>query len=211
MGHAMTRAASRMKAIHLLKRTGHASGGAIGTYKSGGTIPPVVAKSKLKTGGAVEGKASGGRLDKLARGGKHGKKPHVTVNVMNHPSTPISPQIPPIPVGLGGAGPRPPMAPPSAPPTGPMGPGGPPMGPGGMKTGGKIKKRAVGGPMGRSMGAPTQGYSTSPTPQMPVMEKHLKSGGRLGGKAAPHMTGGAASGVGREEKSELVKEKPKAR
>lgn len=50
----------------------------------------------------------------------------------------------------------------------------------------------------------------APRPPMPAgapgMPVGLKSGGRLG-KAGPKMTGGAASGVGREEKAELQKSK----
>lgn len=215
MSHMHSKHGSRQRAHHLMVRTGYKSGGAVkhaDETEDKALIKKEVehAKIKLKEGGTVEGRATGGRLDKLARGGKHGKhhkgKPHVTVNVMNHPSAP-PPTLPPI--GLG-AGPHPPMATPPVPPGGPMlpppGAGSPPGL--GMKTGGRMSKRAEGG----SMGAPTQGYSTKKIPE-PSEEKHLKTGGRLGGKAAPHMTGGAGSGVGREEKAEYQAkyEKPKAK
>ncbi len=192
------------KARHLMRRSGYALGGAMPMSPTpAGMGQPAQMPMKLKEGGAVEGKASGGRLDKMARGGRKSKA-HVTVNVMNHPQTPISPSIPPIPVGLGAAGPGGPRPMPSPAPMGGGAPGVPPMGPGGMKRGGRHKSKMAEG------GEPTQGYSKGKIPE-PAEEKHLKSGGRLGGKAAPHMTGGSGSGVGREEKSALVKEKPKAR
>lgn len=204
-----------MRAKHLLSRTGYASGGDVAQDKA------MISKAfkehdaqlhdgkkthlKLKTGGTVEGKASGGRLDKMARGGHKKHKAHVTVNVLNHPGAGAMPPPPPMP-------PPAPIMPPGGPmPGGPMaGPGGPPMSPGGMKSGGRMaKKKAMGG----MMGAPTQGYSKGPLPPAPMTEPHLARGGRLGGKPAPHMTGGAASGVGREEKADLEerKAKPKAK
>lgn len=217
MHHKHTKHSQHMRAKHLMARTGYASGGDVSQDKAmirkaidqhddqlhGGKKTHL----SLKTGGAVEGHKSGGRLDKLARGGAHhGKKKgktHVTVNVLNHsgPTMPQKPMVPPMPM------PPPPDPAMAGPPGGgPMPP--PAMGPGGMKTGGRMAKRAAGG----SMGAPTQGYSTKKIPEPPV-EKHLARGGRLGGKPAPHMTGGAASGVGREEKAalEAKKAKPKAK
>lgn len=94
-----------------------------------------------------EGKASGGRLDKYARGGKtkgkHGN--HVNIAILNGKGQQDAP-----PAGLGAppgglpmAPPRPPMAgPPGLPPGGP--PGMPPPGmkpPGMMKRGGKVKMK----------------------------------------------------------------------
>lgn len=113
----------------------------------------------------AEGKKSGGRLDKFARGGrakgKHGNKTNVNIVVAPHGPHPAAGAAPPAPGGL-----PPPGAGPMPPPGGPMGgpplggppggiPGGPPPGmppgmgpkpPGMMKRGGAVKKYARGGP-----------------------------------------------------------------
>ena len=212
-----TRHGQNEKARHLMRRSGYKVGGHTDKAADTALISKAFSEHdnqlhggkkthlKLKEGGAVEGRATGGRLDKMARGGHKKGKPHVTVNVMNHPQQPISPQIPPIPVGLPAGGPRPMPAPP------PMGAGGPPggppmgggpMGPGGMKRGGRTKLA--------SGGQPTQGYSKGKIPG-PSTEEHLASGGRLSGRAAPKMTAGAASGEGREEKIKFYGTKPKAK
>ena len=145
------------KARHHLRRSGYKVGGNVGSgnrpqdevgakFEKGYSMPELPMR---KAGGSVSGEASAPRLDKMARGGAHGKKkPHVTVNVLNHTSPP------PMPIGLGG--PPPPMGPNAVGPTpGPMpprpmpgGPGSGPMppspagspGPVGLKKGGKVAK-----------------------------------------------------------------------
>lgn len=104
----------------------------------------------------VEGKKRGGRLDKYARGGKVGKKPHTQVNIAvvaphgrsspgDHGAAPAggppSPGGPPMPPpGMGAPPPGgPPMPPPGAMPP----PGGKP--PGMMNRGGRIKAGAESG------------------------------------------------------------------
>lgn len=195
-----------MKAKHLMKRAGYASKGdvvkAVHEHEKSDHPGHKLTNIKLKTGGAVEGKASGGRLDKLARGGAHmgKKKPHVVVNVMNHPQTPIASSIPPIPGGMpmGGPKPMPGPAPIGAGAPG-MPAGGPGLPPGAMKRGGRTAEKCAEG------GEPTQGYSKGKIAP-PKAEAHLKKGGKV-----PHMTGGAGSGVGREEKAEQYGTKPKAK
>jgi len=162
----MTKAHSRSgmneKARHHLKRAGYATGGMTG-HSDAAEDKKLITRAinehdaqlhggkkthlKLKTGGAVEGKKAGGRLDKLARGGSHKPKgkPHVTVNVMNqpHPLGSGAAGVPPVGIGMAPpgltGGPRPPVVP----PTGGGMPGlpGSPVPPGGMKTGGRLGGR----------------------------------------------------------------------
>jgi hypothetical protein len=89
-----------------------------------------------------EGKASGGRLDKFARGGKtkgkHGN--HVNIAILNGKG---QPDAPPAMAGPPGGLPMPPPKPPMAGPPG-LPPGMPPPGmkpPGMMKRGGKVYAR----------------------------------------------------------------------
>lgn len=103
----------------------------------------------------AEGKKSGGRLDKYARGGrakgKHGNKTNINVVVAPHGPHPAASAAPPAGPIPGGGPPMPPpgMKPPMGPPGlggGPPGlpPGGPPPGMPPMKRGGAVK-RASGG------------------------------------------------------------------
>lgn len=126
-----------------------ATGGSAGTFKRGGH-----AKEEAEV--KAEGKASGGRLDKRARGGgtkKGGKGHHTHINIMVAPkggdAAPppgLGAGGPPPPPMAGGAPPMVPKGPMPPPPGGPMGgaggpPGMPPPGmkpPGMMKSGGKV-------------------------------------------------------------------------
>lgn len=129
-----------------------------GRASSPASAAPVVKKA---TGGSVKhadmpvvGRASGGRLDKMARGGKTkgGKKHgnHVNIAIVNPKGGAEAGAAP----ALGGAPPpsplRPPMgppmgAPPGLPPGGP--PGMPPKPPGMMKKGGRAYARGGKVPM----------------------------------------------------------------
>lgn len=115
----------------------------------------------------AEGKKSGGRLDKYARGGRTKHKPSHQVNIAivaphgRHPTEGAAPGGPlPMPP------PRPPLGaapglPPGLPPGGPPVAGGPPglppglRPPGMMKRGGAVKKFARGGKLGMTAGAET--------------------------------------------------------
>lgn len=143
----------------MLSRCGYKSGGAVSdeaskdVHKHESHLHKGEPKTKLATGGAVEGFASGGRLDKMARGGRHKHKAHTKITIVNAPQQGGALAPMPIPV----------------PPPGPM--AGPP-----------------------------------PGMMPPGMPMH-----KSGGKVAPHMTGGAASGVGREQKAAIQKAKGTSR
>lgn len=150
-----------------------------------------------KDGGAVQGRAIGGRM-------KHGKKGHTNVNVIVAPQGGAggAPAVPPpvLPVGGPPPMPMPPPRPPMAPPGGPMGAAaGLPMAPGapGGLPPGIMPPRASGGRIEESLKA--QGLSRSDTPERAM-------GGRLPNQKH-HMTAGAVTGEGRLEK---IGEKPKA-
>ena len=143
------------------QRMKEACGGGV-KYAKGGAVK----SAKLAThaaGGEVKavGKASGGRLDKFARGGrtkKGGKGNHTKINIMVAPKGGADAGLPP---DLGAGAPpmgAPPMVPkgPMGPPPGALGAGPPgmppgmpsPKPPGMMSTGGKIyplKKVAIKG------------------------------------------------------------------
>lgn len=162
----------RKKARAMLNRAGYASGGHVhardsdeaedeklvakGVHKHESNMHKGEPKTKLKSGGAAHGFASGGRLDQKSRGkskGKSGKGTHITiVNMPHHPSA-GGPPGGPMPVGGAGAPPIPPRPPIGVPPGGPGGPGagpavapnagpglppGMPMRPPGMKKGGAV-------------------------------------------------------------------------
>lgn len=192
------------KARHLMRRSGYKVGGAVGTPSPAPVSPSPPASAPIlptrKEGGAVSGEAATARLDKFARGGHGKKKPHVTVNVMNHQPPPAIAMAPPAAMGGPGAGapmpPGPGMGPGPAPGPGNLPPGAMPPG---LKTGGKVSKFANGG-------APTQGYSTSKIPE-PKAEKHLARGGKTGYK----FDAGAGSGEGRLQKCAAYGTKPKAK
>lgn len=106
-------------------------------------------RSVLKTqsmNSEITGRATGGRLDKFARGGKtKNKKQGNNVNIaIVQPSGEKSASGSPIgagPLPPPGGPPKPPMMPPPPPPGPPMGgpPGMPPKPPGMMNRGGKVK------------------------------------------------------------------------
>lgn len=121
-------------------------------YASGGSVAsPAPAKPKaLATGGSADiktsGYASGGRLDKYARGGKAkgkgGKKgAHTKINILVAPKSAGDAAPPMPPEALGAAPPpMPPKMPLMPPPGGPA--GGPPLGGPPMKRGGKVGMKA---------------------------------------------------------------------
>lgn len=153
------------------QRMKEACGGAV-KYATGGAIKSVKVSAHA-AGGEVKavGKASGGRLDKLARGGrtkKGGKGNHTHINIMVAPKggADAGAGLPPD-LGAG----APPMG---APPMVPKGPMGPPPG-------------ALGaGPPGMPPGMPP--------PKPPGM---MASGGKIVALKKVPMKGGAATGEGR--------------
>lgn len=142
---------------------------------------------KLKTGGVAEGESAKKRLDRASGGRAKHKGKGTNVNVI------IAPQGGGAGSGPGAMPPRPPMPPMGGPPPGAGAP------PGGMPPG--MPPRP---PMGPPVGAGAPG--------MPPMAPHNR-GGRAYAKGGSirdgfgedkdigvHMTAGAASGEGREEK-----------
>lgn len=116
---------------------GYKLGGAVNAYKAGGAVAP-----KKVSGGEVKvaGRASGGRLDKFARGGRSKGKHGTQVNIAvvqpkgGSPSPDGAPAGGPLPAPGGPLSMMPPKPPP--PPMPPPGPPGKP--PGMMKRGGKV-------------------------------------------------------------------------
>lgn len=161
-------------------------------------------KPKRADGGAVEGRARGGKTDR-----PHGK---TVVNVIAPGGAPAMPMRPPMPPPMMAGGPPPHGAPGLPPrPVGGLGPAPGPMMPpgapmrarGGRASGGDVDDN-MGidtNPKDRDLGNGMMQHSTSPrslrqaTP--PQRDDKVPVRAR-GGK----MTGGAMSGVGREEKAE---------
>lgn len=112
----------------LMRRSGYAAGGKVSdeaskdVHKHEDHLHKGEPKTKLATGGEIEGKATGGRLDKMARGGRHKGKAHTKITIVNAPQAggapppmlarPPGPPMPVSPPGMGGspmAGGMPPM------------------------------------------------------------------------------------------------------
>lgn len=135
----------------------YATGGVVKAYKDGGFV---TSPAKKAAGGEVkvQGRATGGRLDKFARGGKVKKDKGNTVNIAIVSPSKDSP--PSVPDGAPGAASLPPAPPPmmpppagAAPPPMPMPPPGAPPGmpmkpPGMMARGGKVRGQKGGGDTG---------------------------------------------------------------
>lgn len=223
--HKHSRHSQRQKAHHMLSRAGYARGGAasgigredkaedaamvrkgVAEHESALHKGSPKTKLKLASGGAVSGHAAPQRLDKRARGGAmKGKKskPQVTVNVIS-PSNPGINAPAPAPLPM----PPPPMGgpPPSGPLPGGMTPPPPPPPMGGMRRGGTVKQFASGGKVATSMrDGSERPLADIDRPSRKDITERFYRGGEL--THGPKMTGGAASGEGREEKSELQKRK----
>ena len=133
--------------------------------------------TKLKHGGEMPSLKSHKRIDKLARGGKHGTKVNVIV-------APQGGQRPPMPQAM-------PQRPMPAPTGAPM--AGPGMPPPGMKRGGKMAEG----------GKPGGGLTTlpkEPTDEPDTMPDKKKRGGTQKCATGGKMTAGAMSGEGRLQK-----------
>lgn len=171
-------------------------------YATGGAVSPggtgAQPATKRATGGSValkvEGKKSGGRLDKFARGGAV-KKGATNVNVIIAPqgggaaALPLPPVVPQAPM----AGPPPPM-PPMAPP------GGPPM----MQRSGGRAYASGGSVKEQSMRAGTQVQHTDGKNDTGDIYRARQITYAKGGRAYP-IEDGAGSGPGRREKTASAK------
>lgn len=134
---------------------GYASGGAVrAAYKLGGAVVERASGGEVK----VQGRSTGGRLDKFARGGKVKKDKDTQINIaIVNPSK----DSPPSAIGGPPGGLPPPPAGPPMPPMPPMAAGPPPMAgpammgppppkpPGMMARGGKVKGQKGGAETGQ--------------------------------------------------------------
>lgn len=177
-------------------------------FKSGGAVQLATGgATPLKRGGKakhkevkVEGKASGGRLDKFARGGaakKSGKGHHTHINIMVAPKG--GDGAPPMGAGgpppmAGGAPPMVPKGPMPPPPGGPMAGGMPGMPPGAPPPGGGMKPPGM---MKRGGSVPS-GLSSKSNIELWGKRASSNSKYEAGGKVP--MKAGAMTGEGRLEK-----------
>lgn len=147
---------------------------------SGHAFSKITSKSAAARDGEITGKNSS---NKYARGGKVKGKGDTTINIVVPGGGAKPPMPPPMPPPGLGAGP-PPGLPPGGPPMPPpgMGPGGPPG----------MPMRAAGGRIGSSGNAGEKARITA-------------SAARA--KKNSYFRGGAATGVGREEKASHAKRK----
>jgi hypothetical protein len=187
-------------------------------FKSGGAVKRATGgATALKRGGhakheevKAEGKASGGRLDKYARGGatkKHGKGHHTHINIVVAPKG--GDAAPPPGLGAGGppmGGPGAPMVPkaPMGPPPGALGAGPPGMPPG-------MPPPGAGGPkppgMMRRGGKVYSGISSKANIEHWAKRAGENTRYERGGKV--HMDAGAGTGEGRLEKKKAYGAKAK--